>query len=46
MGIKALMHLACAKVASIIKGVPLEGIKGALSTSKQGPTGDTKLGST
>lgn len=32
MDIKALLHLGCAKVASLIKGQPLEKIKGILST--------------
>ena len=32
MDIKSLLHLGCAKVASLIKGQPLEKIKDILST--------------
>jgi len=34
MDIKSLLHLGCAKVASLIKGQPLEKIKDILSTGK------------
>ena len=38
MDIKSLLHLGCAKVASLIKGQPLEKIKGILqSEPAQGP---------
>lgn len=45
MDIKSLLHLGCAKVASLIKGQPLEKIKDILSTGAPGtkPTeGDKK----
>eukprot|EP01003_Olkasia_polycarbonata_P003706 NODE_2499_length_422_cov_49.705094_g2418_i0.p3 GENE.NODE_2499_length_422_cov_49.705094_g2418_i0~~NODE_2499_length_422_cov_49.705094_g2418_i0.p3 ORF type:complete len:59 (-),score=24.53 NODE_2499_length_422_cov_49.705094_g2418_i0:246-395(-) len=32
MDVKSLLHLGCAKVASLIKGEPLEKIKDILST--------------
>jgi len=35
MDIKSLLHLGCAKVASLIKGKPLEQIKDILATNKQ-----------
>jgi len=35
MDIKSLLHLGCAKVASLIKGQPLEKIKDILSTGKK-----------
>jgi len=41
MDIKGLLHLGCAKVASLIKGQPLEKIKEILDP-KQG--GDAKKG--
>lgn len=34
MDIKSLLHLGCAKVASLIKGKPLEQVKSILSTDK------------
>lgn len=34
MDMKALLHLACAKVASLIKGEPLENIKNILAVEK------------
>jgi len=42
MDIKSLLHLGCAKVASLIKGQPLEKIKDILSTGKkdEGKKGD------
>lgn len=36
MDIKSLLHLGCAKVASLIKGQPLEKIKDILSTGAKG----------
>jgi len=36
MDIKSLLHLGCAKVASLIKGQPLEKIKDILSTGTKG----------
>jgi len=35
MDIKSLLHLGCAKVASLIKGQPLEKIKDILATNKK-----------
>merc|ERR1712115_646851 len=35
MDIKSLLHLGCAKVASLIKGQPLEKIKDILSTGSK-----------
>jgi len=40
MDIKSLLHLGCAKVASLIKGQPLEKIKDILSTGA--PSGEKK----
>jgi S-phase kinase-associated protein 1 len=42
MDIKSLLHLGCAKVASLIKGQPLEKIKDILSTGKPSEGGDKK----
>jgi S-phase kinase-associated protein 1 len=42
MDIKSLLHLGCAKVASLIKGQPLEKIKDILSTGKPAEGGDKK----
>jgi S-phase kinase-associated protein 1 len=42
MDIKSLLHLGCAKVASLIKGQPLEKIKDILSTGKPTEGGDKK----
>lgn len=36
MDIKSLLHLGCAKVASLIKGQPLEKIKDILATEPKG----------
>jgi len=42
MDIKSLLHLGCAKVASLIKGQPLEKIKDILSTGTAPAAGDKK----
>jgi len=42
MDIKSLLHLGCAKVASLIKGQPLEKIKDILSTGASASAGDKK----
>jgi len=42
MDIKSLLHLGCAKVASLIKGQPLEKIKDILSTGTPAATGGEK----
>jgi hypothetical protein len=42
MDIKSLLHLGCAKVASLIKGQPLEKIKDILSTGKPAEGGAEK----
>jgi len=36
MDIKSLLHLGCAKVASLIKGLPLEKIKDVLAVNQKG----------
>lgn len=41
MDIKGLLHLGCAKVASLIKGQPLEKIKGILAVDQ--PAAETKV---
>lgn len=41
MDIKCLLHLACAKVASLIKGQPLEKIKDILDPERKVPTTTT-----
>merc|ERR1711998_705567 len=40
MDIKALLHLGCAKVASLIKGQPLEKIKDILDPKNASETND------
>ena len=43
MDIRSLLHLGCAKVASLIKGQPLEKIKGILDpNAKPEPEADEK----
>ena len=42
MDIKSLLHLGCAKVASLIKGQPLEKIKDILSPVANKPLDDRK----
>lgn len=42
MDIKGLLHLGCAKVASLIKGQPLEKIKDILSKGMTPAAGDAK----
>lgn len=37
MDVKALLHLGCAKVASLIKGQPVEKIKDILAQGSRGP---------
>lgn len=42
MDIKSLLHLGLAKVASLIKGKPLDQLKAILSVDQPGPKGDKK----
>ena len=43
MDVKSLLHLGCAKVASLIKGQPLEKIKDILAQGSKGPRVYSKM---